>query len=404
MIYLENIVTENLGCEFAAKGENGQPTRILEGIRILDMGAVVFGPMATSLLGDLGAEVIRVERSNGDVTRQYGPGRNPGMSPLYLSINRNKRSIALDLDKPADMEVMRGLVAKSDVFLHSVRTAGIERLGLGYEGCRTLNPEIIYAHCVGYGADGRYAGRMGYDAMMQGGAGIIHLMSMIEPNATPRYWPGLVIDKVLAYHAVYAVLAALFHRQRTGEGQSVEIAMFEAAAFFNLCEHMYGETMIPATGPIGFQFNLDPESRPYETKDGHICMFMSPRFWQEFCVWGGRDDLLEDPRMLAYGRGERVARIASVLEEITRTRTTEDWMEILEKAGIPCMRVATLDDVMADPHLNESNFFQVRNHPTEGQYRALAHPVSFRKTPAVIQRDAPQLNQDENYIRALALG
>jgi crotonobetainyl-CoA:carnitine CoA-transferase CaiB-like acyl-CoA transferase len=384
--------------------EQRQPAKILGGIRIVEMTTAVFGPYATALLGDLGAEVIRVENPNGDLSRNLGPGRNPKMSPLYLSLNRNKRSIALDLDKPEDLAVMKGLIAKSDLFIHAVRSGGIARLGLDYEGCKALRPDIVYVHCVGYGSGGRYAGRMAFDDMIQGAAGFAQLSPMIGEDPTPRYWPVLASDKLGGLHAAYACLAALLHRERTGQGQAVEAPMFESSVFFSLSEHLYGETMIPPTGPIGYPYNIDPERKPYQTKDGWLSMFMSPRFWREFCRWGDRADLLEDPRMQAYGRGEAVPGLWNLLQEVTRNRTTAEWMEILERAGVPCMKASTLQEVLEDPHLNESGFFQVREHPTEGAYRAMAHPVTFHGAPAAIERDAPALNADEAYVRALALG
>jgi crotonobetainyl-CoA:carnitine CoA-transferase CaiB-like acyl-CoA transferase len=384
--------------------EGDRPRKILEGVRIVEWSAAVFTPYATAMLGDMGAEVIRVEGPAGDFSRNLGPGRNPGMSPLFLALNRNKRSIALDLAKPDDLAVMKGLIGKSDVFIHSVRAGGAARLGLDYEGCRALKPDIVYVHCVGYGSNGRYAGRMAFDDMIQGAAGLTQLSPLIDGDPTPRYWPVLAGDKIAGLHALYAVLGALFHRQRTGEGQAVEAPMFEAAAFFSLSEHLYGETLIPPTGPMAYVYNVDPERKPYRTKDGWLSMFMKAPLWREFCRWGGREDLLDDPRMQAYGRGEPVADLWLLLQEVTRQRTTDEWLEILERGGVPAMRASTLEEVKDDPHLNESGFFQIREHPTEGTYRAMGHPVTFQKTPAGVWRDAPRLNQDEAYVRALALG
>jgi crotonobetainyl-CoA:carnitine CoA-transferase CaiB-like acyl-CoA transferase len=381
-----------------------RPKKILEGVRIIDMTTAVFGPYATALLGDMGAEVIRVENPNGDVSRNLGPGRSPQMSPLFLTLNRNKRSVTLDLSQPDAMAVMKGLIAKSDVFIHSVRAEGIARLGLDYAGCKALNPKAVYVHCVGYGSGGRYAGRMAFDDMVQGAAGLTQLAPMIDGDPTPRYWPVLAADKIAGLHAVYAVLGALFHRERSGEGQAVEVPMLESMTFFSMSEHLYGATMVPATGPLGYVYNIDPERKPYQTKDGWLSMFMSPRVWREFCQWGDRPDLLDDPTMQAYGRGEAVPELWELLQKVTRNKTTAEWMEILERGKVPAMRASTLQEVVDDAHLNESGFFHMREHPTEGAYRAMAHPVTFHGAPAGIDRDAPRLNQDEAYVRALALG
>jgi crotonobetainyl-CoA:carnitine CoA-transferase CaiB-like acyl-CoA transferase len=377
---------------------------ILSGMRIIDMTAAVNGPYATAMLGDLGAEVIRVEPLGGDISRQLGTGRSPGMSPLFLTLNRNKRSITLDLTRPGDMAVMRGLIAKADVFIHSVRAEGIRRLGLDYEGCKALRPDIIYVHCVGYGAGGRYAGRMAFDDMVQGAAGLTQLAPMIDGDPTPRYWPALVADKIAGLHAAYATLGALLHRQRTGQGQAVETAMLEAMTFFSMSEHMYGQTMVPPTGPAGYPYNLDPERKPYRTRDGWVSIFIFGKHWRELCLWGERPDLLEDPRMQAWGRGEPVADVWGLIQEVTVGKTTDEWLEILEAGRIPAMRASTLDEVIADPHLNESGFFEIRDHPTEGAYRAMSHPVTFHGSPARIEREAPRLNQDEDYVRRLAMG
>jgi crotonobetainyl-CoA:carnitine CoA-transferase CaiB-like acyl-CoA transferase len=384
--------------------EEARPRRILDGMRVIEMTSAVFGPYAGMMLGDLGAEVIRVEPPQGDFSRNLGPGRNPGMSPLFLTLNRNKRSVTLDLAKPQDLAVMKGLIAKADVFLHSVRADGIRRLGLDYEGCRKLRDDIVYVHCVGYGGGGRYAGRMAFDDMVQGAAGLTHLAPMTDGDPTPRYWPVLAADKLGGVHTAYAAVAALLHRERTGEGQAVESPMFEAMTFFNMSEHMFGETMVPATGPLAYPWDVDPERKPYRTKDGWLSMFMFPRAWREFCLWGDRPDLLEDRRMQAYGRGEPIEGLWRLLQEVTVNKTTDEWLAILEKGGIPAMRAATLEEVLHDPHLNESGFFQIREHPSEGAYRAMAHPVTFRGAPAGIDRDAPQLNQDAAYVRDLALG
>lgn len=376
---------------------------ILDGVRIIEMTTAVFGPYATAMMADLGAEVIRVEPPAGDVVRSLGVGRNPGMSPFFLSLNRNKRSIALDLTQPEDMAVMRGLIGKSEAFVHSVRAEGARRLGLDYEGCRRLKPDLVYVHCVGYGAGGRYAGRMAYDDMVQGAAGVTQLAPMVDGDPTPRFWPVAAGDKIAALHAAYAILGALLHRERTGEGQAVEVPMLEALTFFSMSEHMYGETMIPATGPVGFPWNIDPQRKPYRTKDGWLTLFIAASRWREFCQWGDRSDLLDDPRMQAWGRGEPVRDLWKLLQEVTSNKTTEEWLEICERARVPAMRASTLEEVVKDPHLNESGFFQVREHPTEGAYRAMAHPVTFHGAPARIERDAPRLNQDEAYVRALAL-
>ena len=225
-------------------------------------------PYATQILGDHGADVIKIESPEGDSTRWIGPGRHPGMGPLFLHLNRNKRSVALDLKSPQGAAAMRRLIEGADVFVHNLRPASIARLGLDYESISMINPRIIWCGVYGYGEDGPYAGRPAYDDLVQAASSAVSLNRMMDPDEEPRYIATLAADKTTGLHAAYAALAALFHRQRTGEGQCVEVPMLETLVGFTMLEQQAGYVYDPPTGPAGYARTASPHRRPYRTADG----------------------------------------------------------------------------------------------------------------------------------------
>ncbi len=244
-------------------------TRLLEGIRIVDLTTVVFGPYATQTLADLGADVIKVEAPGGDVMRLAGkPARTRGMGPCHLALNRGKQSVLLDLKLEADKAVLRELIATADVFIHNVRKAAIDKLGFGYDAVRSIKPDIIYVHCVGFGSDGPYADFQAYDDVIQAASGTTTLLSRVDGDPRPRYMPSLIADKVAGLHGAYATLAAIVHKLRTGEGQHVEVPMFEAFTHFMMREHLFGATFDPPIGNVGYPRQLDPNRQPFPTADG----------------------------------------------------------------------------------------------------------------------------------------
>ncbi len=379
----------------------------LQGVKILDLTSVVFGAYATQMLGDLGADVIKVESppaagapggEGGDIMRWAGrtpEGAPEDLGPIYMTINRNKRSVLLDLASPAGAAAMRTLIGWADVFAASVRYDGLTRLGLDYDAVAAVKPDIIYAHGSGYGSDGPYAGEPAYDDLIQSASGLADLLPRTDGDPTPRLLPSLVADKVSGLFMTQAILAALYHRQRTGEGQFVETPMFECVTSFNLAEHFFGHVYDPPTGQWGYSRVVNPNRKPFATKDGHIGLLpYNDRQWRAFFGAAGRLDLAEDPRFATQkARSENYETLYGLLESITRTRTTADWLAILKPLHVPVTRTNRLDDLLNDPHLKAVGFFERYEHPGAGAYLGMKPPLRFSKTPANVRRHPPKLGE-----------
>lgn len=376
----------------------------LDGIRVIDMTSVLFGAYTSQILGDLGADVVKVESpgskpgQGGDIFRYTGkPAKTPGMGPIFQHFNRNKRSVLIDLTTAEGKESLAKLLSTADVFITNVRMAGLAKLGFDYDAVRALKPDIVYVHCAGFGSDGPYAKLQAYDDLIQAASGATDLLSRVDGNPAPRYQPTLVADKSSGLYAAYASLAALFHHQRTRQGQFVEVPMFECFTYFNMTENLYGHTFVPPTGSYGYSRVFNPNRKPYRTMDGYLAILpYSDAQWDDFFEIGGMPPgtFTQNPRYATYAmRTENIAEIYAMIEEVAATRTTDDWVRLLSERNVPCMRVRHLDEVMDDPHLVQTNFFQRRQHPSEGEYIALRHPVRFSETPASIRRDAPRLGE-----------
>jgi len=379
----------------------GQP--MLEGIRIIDLSTVVFGPYAAQMLADLGADVIKIEPPSGDQYRMAGkPAKTPGMGACHMTINRGKRSVVLDLKQADDQAFMRDLLKSADVFIHNVRTEAIGRLGFGYEAVRALKPDIIYVHCVGFGSEGPYAGLQAYDDVIQAGTGATTLAGRVDGDPRPRYIPSLIADKVAGLHGAYAMLGALVHKLRTGEGQAVEVPMFESFAHFMLEEHLCGGTFDPPTGPLGYPRQLDPNRQPFPTADGWISIvpYTDESLARIFHLLGKPEILDEERFSTPRGRGANISALYQAIGQLTPARTTAAWMDLLRAAQIPALPVRDLQDVPNDPHLRASGFFTERVHPTEGAYLDMRPPVRFGA--AYVRRDdgAPLLGQHTESLRA----
>jgi crotonobetainyl-CoA:carnitine CoA-transferase CaiB-like acyl-CoA transferase len=373
----------------------------LKGVRVIDLTEFIFGPYATQTLGDMGAEIIKVENPGGDRQRHSGKyGKHDDMGSVYMALNRNKKSITLDLkDEPA-REKLRALIPTAQVFIHNVRVDAMARLGFGYEEVSRLNPSIVYVHCVGYGSDGPYAGRQAFDDLVQAASGASDLLPRVDGNDEMRLLPSFVADKVSSLHATYAVLAALFHRERTGEGQFVEVPMLESFTHFLMVEHLYGASFEPPSGRIGHTPALANDRRPLKTKDGHIAIQpVSRAASAKFFELGGIPNAYESDRFANAPKGSKVAVYYEMLREAALTHTTDEWMKLGDQHRIPIMRANTLDEVLEDPHLKAVNFFQLRDHPTEGKWRAMKPPVKFSKTPSSIRLDPPRAGQDGDNIK-----
>ena len=370
----------------------------LAGVRIIDLTEFIFGPYATQTLGDMGAEVIKVENPGGDRQRHSGKyGKHDDMGSVYMALNRNKKSITLDLKDETAREKLRALIPTAQVFIHNVRVDAMARLGFGYDEVAKLNPSIVYVHCVGYGSDGPYAGRQAFDDLVQAASGASDLLPRVNGNDDMRLLPSFVADKVSSLHATYAVLAALFHRERTGEGQFVEVPMLESFTHFLMVEHLYGASFEPPSGRIGHTPALANDRRPLKTKDGHIAIQpVSRAASAKFFELGGIPDAYESERFINAPKGSKVAVYYEMLREAALTHTTDEWMKLGDEHRIPIMRANTLDEVLEDPHLKAVNFFQLRDHPTEGKWRAMKPPVKFSKTPASIRRDPPRPGQNND--------
>lgn len=378
----------------------------LAGVKVLDMSTVVLGPFATLIMGDLGADVTKVENGSGDMMRYAGASPTGDLGPIYTNLNRNKASVQLDAKTPEGKAAIVAMLRETDVFFHNVRLAGMGRLGLDYESVRAINPNVVYVHCAGYGADGPYAERQAYDDLIQAASGFAHLSSMRD-GSPPAYAPSLVADKTVGLFATYATLAALYHREKTGQGQFVQVPMLESFTFFNMVENLYGETFLPGNGKVAYSRSINKDRKPYPTKDGYIALVpYSDQQWERFFELGGKPGVFHDPRFATHqARTENVGALYALIEEVSQTKTTDEWVDLMAAENIPAMRFNEMADVLKDPHLSAVGFFTERKHPQAGRYRSMKHPVSFSRTPATIRRDPPQLGADtEVLLASLGLG
>jgi crotonobetainyl-CoA:carnitine CoA-transferase CaiB-like acyl-CoA transferase len=389
-----------------------EATGPLKGIRIIDLTSVVFGAYATQMLGDLGADVIKVEfpggrrGDGGDTMRWAGQppqeGRH-GLGPIFMTINRNKRSILLDLREEKAAQSLKRLIRTADAFTSSVRYDGMTRLGLDYEAVKAIRPDIVYVHGAGYGAAGPYAGEPAYDDLVQSASGLADLLGRTDGRPEPRLLPSLIADKVSGLFMIQAVLAALFHRQKTGEGQFVEVPMLECVTSFNLAEQFFGHVYDPPTGQWGYPRVINPTRKPFPTKDGYIGLLpYTDQQWDRFFeIAGWKETIGKDPRFADYGsRFQHVRELYTLVDEITRTKTTDEWLALLKPLQIPVVRMNTLDDLLVDPHLEAVGFFERYEHPDAGPYFGMKPPVSYSATPANVRRHPPRMGEHTDEVLA----
>ena len=373
----------------------------LEGIKVVDLTAVLLGPYATQMMADMGADVIKIEPPQGDLLRNSGLGRTEKMGPIYIAANRNKRSLCLDLKQPEAIEIVKALVKDADIFIHNNRPQAIDRLGLSYEALKAVNPQIIYAYAMGYGRKGPYGDRPAFDDLVQGASGAATLQSRVD-GSPPQYIPSLIADKTTGLHLAIATLGALVHRQKTGEGQKIEVPMFETMTAFWMTEHLFGETFKPAIGTMGYDRIINKYRHPFETKDGHICVLpYTDRHWARYFEIVGRPDLAADNRFTdAQQRARRYNELYQIMDAVMRARPTAEWVALLEAADIPVMAVRSLEDLPDDQHLTAVGFYTEREHPTEGPIVTFRNPMEFEKTPTSFRRHAPKLGQDGREVLA----
>ncbi len=374
----------------------------LSGIKVVDLTSVVMGPYATRIFGDLGAVVIKVESPEGDIMRHMGVGQSPGMGPIHLCVNRNKKSLMLDLRQPAGREALLKVIADADVFVHSMRPAAIERLGLDYEAVSAVNPAIIYCGAYGFGKGGPYADDPAYDDMIQGVSGLCSLNARLAGE--PRFTPTIVGDKVAGLTIAYSVIAALFHKLRTGEGQNIEVPMFESLASFMLIEHMGQRVFDPDQGEAGYARVLSQLRKPHRTLDGYLCVLpYTDKNWRDFFELADRPDLAADPRYgTANRRSQNYETLYATLGEIMAERSSADWLQQLKAVSIPVAPVNSLEDLFSDPHLTAVGMFHRLEHPSEGVLTQTRPPVRFDKTPCEITRLAPKLSEHSREILSQA--
>ena len=372
----------------------------LQGVKILDLTSNFMGPYASLLLADMGADVCKVESPEGDTTRGIGPSRNKGMGPIFLHLNRNKRSLAIDLKNHSGIAALRRMIKSADVLLYSLRPQAMARLGLSYEEVRELNHRIIYCGAFGFGQRGPYAERPAYDDLIQAAVGMPVLQS--RKSGPPNYVATAIADRVVGMALSNAISNALYYREKSGHGQEVEVPMFETFAHFVMGDHLYGYTYVPPTGDWGYARMMNAERHPYRTRDGYVGVNVyTDRHWQRFFHAVGHPEMAEDPRYAdIHGRTQHIAKLYAFLGEMFETRTTAEWLEILNEADIPIIEMNTPDTLLTDPHMQAVGFFQEQDHPSEGKIINMGIPQDWSESRPEVRYPAPRLG--ENSLELLA--
>ncbi|PCI67521.1 MAG: CoA transferase [Piscirickettsiaceae bacterium] len=371
----------------------------LDGLKVLDLSSLILGPYTSKMMAEWGADVIKIEAPAGDITRNIGVKRTPGMSAIFMNLNLSKRSIVLDLKKPESKEILIRLVKESDIMIHNYRPEPAKRLGISYQQLAKVNPKLIVCVSVGYGRGGCYSERPAYDDLIQGICGIADLNGFYN-QSSPGYVPTALADKVGSLMSLSTILAALYHREKTGIGQEVEVAMFEALVSFLLVEHYTGPTFEPPLGPVGHLRQMLPSRRPFKTKDGFICALpYTDRHWQAIFKIMGHHELVDDERFVNVAkRTEFTKELYQILEDAFKQHSSSFWNEELANCDIPFAPVSSLDDLFVDPHLNEVGLFEEYQHPTEGRLRRVNSPVTFSKTVPTFKFGASHLGEHSREI------
>ncbi|MEZ0079766.1 crotonobetainyl-CoA:carnitine CoA-transferase CaiB-like acyl-CoA transferase [Bradyrhizobium japonicum] len=353
----------------------------LAGFTILDLTSVLMGPYGTQVLADMGADVIKVESPEGDIVRQIGPGRTPGMGGMFLNANRGKRSIALDLKKAEGRDTLLRLAKHANALVYNVRPQAMARLGLDYETLREINPALVYVGAFGYGQSGPYAAKPAYDDLIQGAATIPTLLAAAG-DGTPRYVPVTIADRIVGLMLVNAIMGGLMHQSRTGVGQRIDVPMFESMTEFVLVDHLGGLTYDPPLDHGGYARLLSRYRRPYKTSDGYLCVLIyNDKHWRSFFEAIGQPHFLDQPRFANHAaRTKHIDEIYEEIGHIFLTRTTAEWRDLLERADIPVMPMHTLETILEDPHLNAIDFFRTVDHPVEGRIRQMRVPSTWSVT------------------------
>ncbi len=361
----------------------------LSGVRVVDLTAMVFGPYCTQIMADMGADVIKVEAPGGDNTRHISVGPEPGMSGVFVNVNRGKRSVVLDLQTEAGKAALSAIIETADVFIHSMRSRAIGKLGFSYEQVAAINPTIVYTNCYGYGRRGPDRDLTAYDDTIQAECGLPMVQQMLTGEA--NYVGTIIADKVAGLTALYATMMALFHRERTGEGQEVEVSMFETMASFMLVEHANGAMFTPPLGPAVYPRVVAPNRRPYRTRDGQIsALVYNDKQWSAF-VNAVQPEWAANPEYATLEqRARQIDTVYALLAETFRERTTAQWLELLRSLDIPAAPLRSLDELFDNPHLNAVGFFETVD-TSSGPVRFPGIPTGFSRTPGRVGGPAPAL-------------
>lgn len=368
----------------------------LHGVRVIDLTQYVLGPYATQTLGDLGADVIKIEEPLGDRQRNQGKApKSTTMGPLFVALNRNKRSVAIDLKSEPGKRALQKLVRSGDIFIHNMRPEAIKRLGFGYADVAALKPNIIYVEAVGYGSGGPYNGRQAFDDLIQAASGATDLLPLYDGDKSLRPFPSIIADKTCGLFAAVAALAALQHKARTGEGQFVEVPMLETFTGFIQAEHIWGKTYPDVPGKFGHPTTITSHRKPYQTKDGYLVVLPASREGSvKFLELGGIPDAYESARFLSAPDGKaRVNVYYDMMREAALTHTTQEWMDLCDTHHIPAMRANEMTTLFDDPHFKAVGFFEEREIASEGRYLAMKPGLKFSKTPCSIRLDPPTIGE-----------
>ncbi|AEB83896.1 CaiB/BaiF CoA transferase family protein [Alicycliphilus denitrificans] len=366
----------------------------LEGLRILDLTSNFMGPYASLLLADMGADVCKIEPPEGDTTRNVGPCRHKGMGAVFLHLNRNKRSIVLDLKHPDGLAALRRMLPRADVLLFSLRPQAMARLGLSYEAVREINPRIVYCGAFGFGQNGPYADRPAYDNLIQAAVGL-PMTQARKTGGPPTYVGTAIVDRMVGMATSNAILAALHCRSQTGYGQAVEVPMFETFAHFAMGDHLYGHTFVPPIGDWGYERMTAPERQPYRTADGYVSVEVyTDRHWQRLFAAVGRADMAADPRYAdVHARARHMGELYDFLHRTFATRPSAEWVALLTEADIPAIAMNTPETLLDDAHMRAVGFFGEQEHPSEGLLRTIGIPQQWSESPATLRHPAPRLGE-----------
>jgi crotonobetainyl-CoA:carnitine CoA-transferase CaiB-like acyl-CoA transferase len=380
--------------ERVGAGEADSMMKFLKGVKVVEIGHILMAPYATQFLGDFGADVVKVESLDGDYYRSLGLGRRRGMTAQWMSVNRNKRSISLDLKDTEARETLNSLLRQADIVVHNMRVKAIERLGLGYEAVKEINPKVVYCAAIGFGQDGPYADFPAFDDIIQAYSGIAAVNSV--GAGKPTFLPLAIADKVVALMLGQAMLAGLHRQRATGQGCYVETPMFEAAVTVVLNQHLNGHTYVPPEAGLGYKRVMSPHRQPAPTKDGYIVHgIYKYEHWQRFLTETGRQDVLDGPLMAdQHAMANSIAGLYQIAsQEILPTRTTAEWRALFDQLDIPSAPVLQMEDLEHDPHLQAVGLFEDYDHPSQGRLRRMRAPFAVRDVEIGPDRHPPEIGE-----------